>query len=184
MIRGWNAEFVDLAARIDSGRQRALEVALDALEEAGLDLLGSAIRFEYRPGWKEGSDLAAALDASLDRDVQQGSTQVGPHRADLRLIYDERQARKLVSRGQQKLLACAMILAATETAQAALERPLLLLLDDPAAELDEGSLQRLMAGVRKLGCQVIATSLQADPAIFGGEGTVFHVEHGELARAD
>ena len=46
-----------------------------------------------------------------------------------------------------------------------------------------GLILRLMAGVRKLGCQVIATSLQADPAIFGGEGTVFHVEHGVLTPA-
>lgn len=183
MIRGWNAEFVELAARIDAGRRLALEVALEELQNTGQQLLGSEIRFEYRPGWKEGSGLAEALEAGLDRDLQLGSTQAGPHRADLRLIYDERQARKLVSRGQQKLLACALILAAAETAQTALERPLLLLLDDPAAELDGDSLGRLMARVRSLGCQVIATSLQAEAAIFDGEGAVFHVEHGELTRA-
>lgn len=181
-IRGWNAEFVELSAEIDSGRRLALEVANDALEEAGLDLLGSEVRFEYRPGWKEGSELFEALESGMDRDLQQGSTQSGPHRADLKLIYDERQARKLVSRGQQKLLACAMILAAAETAQAALERPLLLLLDDPAAELDDDSLSRLMGRVINLGSQVIATSLQPEAAIFGGEGAVFHVEHGVLTR--
>ena len=183
MIRGWNAEFVELASRIDAGRRLALEVALDELRETGRQLLGSDIDFEYRPGWKEGAALADALEANLERDHQQGSTQVGPHRADLRLIYDERQARKLVSRGQQKLLACAMILAAAETAQTALERPLLLLLDDPAAELDDDSLGRLMARVRNLGCQVIATSLQPDATILGGDGAVFHVEHGVLTRS-
>jgi DNA replication and repair protein RecF len=111
-----------------------------------------------------------------------GSTQAGPHRADLRLEYDERQARKLVSRGQQKLLACAMVLAATETAQTALERPLLLLLDDPAAELDDDSLARLMTRISGLGCQVIATSLKSGVEIFGHDAAVFHVEHGELSR--
>jgi recombinational DNA repair ATPase RecF len=75
-----------------------------------------------------------------------------------------------------------MIIAAAQTAQTALERPLLMLLDDPAAELDDDSLARLMARVRNLGCQVIATSLVPDSAIFGGEGAVFHVEHGELSR--
>jgi DNA replication and repair protein RecF len=182
-IRGWNAEFVELSAEIDAGRRLALEVANDALEEAGLGLLGSEVRFDYRPGWKEGTELLEALESGMDRDLQQGSTQSGPHRADLKLIYDERQARKLVSRGQQKLLACAMILAAAETAQAALERPLLLLLDDPAAELDEDSLGRLMGRVASLGCQVIATSLQPESSIFGGEGATFHVEHGVLTRA-
>jgi DNA replication and repair protein RecF len=181
-ISGWNAEFVDLAAEIDAGRRLVLEVATEALEEAGLDLLGSEVRFEYRPGWKEGTELLQALESGIERDRQLGSTQAGPHRADLKLVYDERQARKLVSRGQQKLLACAMILAAAETAQTALERPLLLLLDDPAAELDENSLARLMARVVNLGGQVIATSLQPDAGIFGGEGATFHVEHGALER--
>ena len=101
--------------------------------------------FEYRPGWNEERGLLQALEEGVERDLQYGSTQSGPHRADLKLSYDERRARKLVSRGQQKLLACAMVLAAAETAQAALGQPLLLLLDDPGAELDSASLGRLMA---------------------------------------
>ncbi len=183
-ISGWNTEFVELAGRVDAARRLALEVAREELEETGAAMLGAEIRFEYRPGWKEGVDLLDALESGLERDRQQGSTQSGPHRADLRLIYDERQARKLVSRGQQKLLACAMVIAAAQTAQSALERPLLMLLDDPAAELDDQSLARLMAGVRNLGCQVIATSLAPDTVIFDGEGAVFHVEHGELSRVN
>lgn len=183
-IRGWNAEFVELAEQLDAGRRLALDVTNDGLEEAGAALLGSEVGFEYRPGWKEGSSLLEALESGLERDLQQGSTQYGPQRADLKLRYDERQARKLVSRGQQKLLACAMVLAATETAQAALERPLLLLLDDPAAELDNDSLARLMHRVIGLGCQVIATSLQPEIDLFGQPAAVFHVEHGELKPAE
>ncbi|MDH3433163.1 MAG: hypothetical protein OEM60_04865, partial [Gammaproteobacteria bacterium] len=181
-IRGWNTEFVELAQQVDTGRRFALEVASQALHETGLGLLGSEVRFEYRGGWSEDRSLLDTLETSLERDVQQGCTQAGPHRADLKLIYDERQARRLVSRGQQKLLACAMVLAATETAQAALERPLLLLLDDPAAELDSDALLRLMGRVKDLGCQVIATSLQRDTELFDREVAVFHVEHGELER--
>ena len=181
-IRGWNAELAELAVRVDAGRRHALEAATGVLEEAGRALLGSELRFEYRRGWKEGEELPAVLESGLERDLQLGSTQAGPHRADLALIHDQRQARKLVSRGQQKLLACTMVLAAAETAQAALERPLLLLLDDPAAELDDDSLARLMGRVRGLGCQVIATSLQPDTAIFDAPGALFHVEHGALER--
>ncbi len=181
-IRGWDEEFVTLADGVDAARRLALEVTNDALEEAGQALLGSEVRFEYRQGWNQDHSLRDALAASLERDLQQGSTQVGPHRGDLKLSYDERQARKLVSRGQQKLLACAMVLSATETAQAALEKPLLLLLDDPAAELDGDSLGRLMDRVAALGCQVIATSLEADAALFDGHAALFHVEHGQLER--
>ena len=182
-IHGWNAEFVELAGKIDAGRRFALEVAMDALEETGGGLLGSAVGFSNRPGCSEDTELLTALDKGIDRDRQQGSTQHGPHRADLKLRYDERQARKLVSRGQQKLLACAMIVAATETAQAALEQPLVLLLDDPAAELDSESLQRLMHRVVGLGCQIVATSLTPDVPLFPAPAAVFQVEQGRLDRA-
>ena len=179
-IHSWNAEFVALGAELDASRRRAMDVALTSLAEFGQDLLGTELGFEYQQGWSSGRDLGEALQEGLDRDLQMGATQHGPHRADLKISYDEKQARKLVSRGQQKLLASAMILAATETAQTALERPLLLLLDDPAAELDAESLQRLMAAVARLGCQVVATSLE--PALPGtpSGAALFHVEHGVL----
>ncbi len=182
-LEGWNAEFAELAAQVDHARRSALEAVIDGLEEAGQDLLGHKAGFDYRPGWNEEKGLLRALEESMERDRQQGSTQYGPHRADLKLSVDDRRAHKLVSRGQQKLLACAMILAATETAQTALEQPLLLLLDDPSAELDSDALSRLMRRVVDLGSQVIATSLVPDVPLFPDAGRVFHVEHGVLKRA-
>ena len=68
-----------------------------------------------------------------------------------------------------------MILAATETAQTALERPLLLLLDDPAAELDSDSLARLLDSVLGLGSQVVATSLEKGALAVPPGTRVFHV---------
>jgi len=183
VVEGWTAEFVRLAARIDAGRRAAVGRVSGPLEATGAALLGSSVDIRYSAGWNEDRPLAEVLDGSLERERQQGSTLAGPHRADLGLRYDEHRARKRVSRGQQKLLACAMILAATETAQAALGRPLLLLIDDPAAELDAASLKRLMAAVAALGCQVVATSLVPDERLFGGEAAVFHVEQGCLERA-
>ena len=184
VIRSFDHEFVGLGKALDASRRRALDVVADCLDEYGRRLLGSELSFEYQQGWRKEAALEAALDEGIDRDLQMGATQHGPHRADVRVCHDERLARKLVSRGQQKLLASAMILAATDTAQTALERPLLLLLDDPAAELDTESLARLMAAVADLGSQVIATSLE--PSVLGPPPgtTVFHVEQGVLSRAE
>lgn len=179
-IRSWNAEFAELSAGLDQTRRRALDVARESLSAFGRRLLGTELTFDYQQGWGREKSLAEVLEEGLQRDIMLGATQHGPHRADLRIRYDERQARKLVSRGQQKLLASAMILAATETAQAALERPLLLLLDDPAAELDTKSLSRLMAAVASLDCQVVATTLERDAIDAPPGAAVFHVEHGDL----
>jgi recombinational DNA repair ATPase RecF len=76
-----------------------------------------------------------------------------------------------------------MVLAAVETAQKAKERPLLLLLDDPGAELDKESLGRLMRRVVALDSQVIATSLEPDAPLFPATAKRFHVEHGALGEA-
>jgi DNA replication and repair protein RecF len=179
-LAAWDAEFIALGEEVDATRRRVLEASLAALEGQGAALLGSSVGFRYASGWSADRSLGEALADNAERDRLHGSTHIGPHRADLRLSYDERQARRLVSRGQQKLLASAMILAAAETAQAALNQRLLLLLDDPAAELDRESLGRLMAQVEALGSQVIATSLEVSALQFPQKPAMFHVEHGAL----
>ncbi len=179
-LAGWDKEFAEAAIAVHEARLRVLEIAGPALEDVGERLLGAAVDAGYQQGWAADTPLAEALAAGVSRDRLLGSTQSGPHRADLSLQYDERRARRLVSRGQQKLLASALILAAAEVVQAHLERPLLLLLDDPAAELDSASLGRLMDGVAALGCQVLATALQAEAVSFPEPPKVFHVEHGHI----
>jgi len=183
-IRSWNAEFLGLAVQLDDSRRRVLELTIDSLEDHGQALLETDLSFEYQQGWSREKSLEESLEGGIERDLQMGSTQSGPHRADIKVSYDERQARKLVSRGQQKMLASAMILAATETVQAALERPLLLLLDDPAAELDSEAIVRLMAAVSALGCQVVATSLEPGALVFPEEPVMFHVEQGVVTASD
>ncbi len=180
-IRSWNTEFLKLAMDLDQSRRKVLDLTMEALLAHGRLLLQSELGFEYRQGWPSDSELAENLESGIERDRALGATQAGPHRADIKVGCDERQARKLVSRGQQKLLASAMILAATETAQAALQRPLLLLLDDPAAELDRDSVTRLMGAVSGLGCQVVATSLEPEALRFPEPPRVFHVEQGGVS---
>lgn len=182
-IRSWDAEFLDLAGQLDESRRAVLELTIESLQEYGSLLLETELAFEYQQGWAKDKSLADSLQDGLERELQLGSTQSGPHRADIKVSYDERQARKLVSRGQQKLLASAMILAATDTAQVALERPLLLLLDDPAAELDKESFGRLMSAVAGLGCQVVATSLDPAALMFPEAPVMFHVEQGVVTSA-
>ena len=179
-LQAWDQEFCDLGERVDAIREKVLHEALPALMDHGAGLVGARIDFRYASGWSAEQSLQEALEAHFERDRLLGTTQVGPHRADLRLVYDERQARRLVSRGQQKLLASSMILAATERVQATLGRPLVLLLDDPAAELDRASLARLMERVARLGSQVIATSLDEGVLEFPAPPRMFHVEQGTL----
>lgn len=182
VIRSWDVEFLELAERLDESRRRTLALAQASLQAHGHSLLQAELSFDYRPGWAGDGGLEAVLEGGIERDLVMGATQSGPHRADIKVGYDERYAKRLVSRGQQKLLASSMILAAAQTAQTVLEKPLLLLLDDPAAELDSNSISRLMAAVAALGCQVIATSLDSEALTFPEPAAVFHVEQGAVSR--
>ncbi len=183
-LAGWDKELAETGLEVHEARCRALDIARPVLEEVGAALLGSGVTFEYQRGWPADKTLLEAMAAASERELQFGSTQTGPHRSDLRLIYDERRARKRVSRGQQKLLACALIVAAVQVVQTHLERPLLLLLDDPAAELDGNSLGRLMSSIANLGCQVVATALEVDKSLFPQPPSLFHVEQGRLQPVD
>ena len=62
--------------------------------------------------------------------------------------------------------------------------PVALLVDDPAAELDSESLDRLLKAILELPVQLIVTAL--DPSIPAlqllGKPATFHVKHGVLTR--
>jgi DNA replication and repair protein RecF len=182
-LAGWDVEFCETGMELHETRQRILQCSQDVIQEAGGFLLGAPVSVEYRQGWTADKTLAEALSESYARDRHGGTTHVGPQRGDVKIGFDERKARKLVSRGQQKLLACSLVLAATEVAQSHLEKPLLLLLDDPAAELDAESLGRLMSSVIGLGCQVVATALEPDRVLFPEPPRLFHVEQGQVSDA-
>lgn len=177
----WDEEFAMTAARVHQLRAEVLDDAVGELESTAAKVLGAPVRFRYERGWKADKDIAAQLVESRGRDVQLGSTQYGPHRADLRIEASDRQARRLVSRGQQKLLASGMIVGATDVAQRQMGKKIPLLLDDPAAELDETSLGRLLSAAYELGSQLIVTCLDRDRIEFPAEPRVFHVEHGKLS---
>jgi DNA replication and repair protein RecF len=180
-LDSWDEEFVALAEEIHRIRGHVLELALPEIEGIAAAVLEDKVALSYQQGWKSDLSLRAALEASRSRDQQVGSSQVGPHRAELRIAASERQAKRLVSRGQQKLLASALILGACDVVQTAMERPILVLMDDPAAELDRDSLARILTGAVNLGTQLIVTSLEPEFIAFPSPPRLFHVEHGVVS---
>jgi DNA replication and repair protein RecF len=122
------------------------------------------------------------LDASRERDVARGLTHAGPHRADVLIRVGGKPAREVLSRGQQKLMAVALMLAQLRLLKAASGTIPTLLLDDPAAELDSEHLGHFVRQIAPLGCQLIITALQPETEPFGAPDRVFHVEQGRVGR--
>ena len=125
----------DLAAR-RAALADALAPEVEALYRA-LAATSVAVTVRYQPSWSGG--LADALAAVRSDDVRRGVTTIGPHRDDLELTIDGREARTQSSQGEQRSLALAIRIAVHQRVTVVRGRPPLLLLDDVFSELDAGA---------------------------------------------
>jgi DNA replication and repair protein RecF len=178
----WDLELIQHGEAITRARWRTLDRLTPILEDNFERFGGLGVKVGFTTGWLADTPLAQALASHGDRDRKQGTTTAGPHRADVLLRRQQRVARETLSRGQQKLTAVAMVVSQLRLLQDELKCPATLLLDDPAAELDEKNLRRLFDELASLRCQMIATSLTPETALFQAPSATFHVEHGRVSR--
>jgi DNA replication and repair protein RecF len=176
----WDEELADHGEAVDRHRSHWLETLRPAWAKAVSELSGLEVDLGYVRGWSPDRHLREVLAEGRDRDRERGSTQSGPHRADIQLRLRGAPARDVLSRGQQKLVAASLVLAQLGQLRERQISPPTLLLDDPAAELDAERLEHLVGLVRALDCQLVITSLAPDLRLFGHPERVFHVEHGQV----
>jgi DNA replication and repair protein RecF len=181
-ISAWDAELIRNGNAITEARQRTLGRLTPCLEKTFERFGGLDVSVGFMTGWLAGSSLEDALRTHAERDRTRGTTTAGPHRADVTLRRNHRIARETLSRGQQKLTAVAMIVSQLRLLQEELNLRAVLLLDDPAAELDDKNLHRLFEELSALRCQMIATSLTQETALFQAPKATFHVEQGRVIR--
>ena len=91
-----------------------------------------------------------------------------------------RGVREEISRGQQKLAAAALVLAQVRVLAGAQGHGGTLLVDDPAAELDESALGALLAVLEALPAQRIITGLTEASLAGSRPPSRFHVEQGHV----
>lgn len=182
--RIWDIEFAQAGEKVAMSRKAWFENIRGELEAVVRWLADLEVQFIYHQGWAAERTLAEALVEAAIPDRERGATGPGPHKADVQVRLGGKPARESLSRGQQKLVAAAMILALIRRLRLGQENPPTLLLDDPAAELDASRLMRLVELVQGLDCQLIITALDPVARLFGAPDRVFHVEHGEVVPAD
>jgi DNA replication and repair protein RecF len=178
----WNGELVRLGELLTISRARLMDALQPYWTAALQDLDAVPATASFFSGWSRDQTLHDCLTAHLERDRERGSTGYGPHRFDVVLKLQNHSVREVVSRGQQKLLGAAMALTmARYLYDMTGDRPALLL-DDPAAELDELHTERLLATVGRLGGQLVVTALRPKDTPLGAPDRVFHVEQGGVKR--
>lgn len=178
-VRSWTTALLESGAAVDASRRSYVSLLAPLVAEFGLQLLDQPLSIEYRPGWPRGQTFEAAIDAADRRDLGTRTTEVGPHRADLEIQLAGRRLQDEASRGQQKLAAAAMVLAQL-AAGGSEQGPRVLLVDDPAAELDTRSLSRLLELLERLPAQLVLTALSSKQLPPTPGFPVFHVERGTI----
>jgi DNA replication and repair protein RecF len=160
VLEAWDQELIRIGGEVAAARARAVRELQPKAARYHLEIAsGERLEIEYQG---PPAELAEAVHNSLGEDLRRGSTTIGPHRDDLRVLVNGRDARAYGSQGQQRTAVVSLKLAeAALVAGRTGERPVLLL-DDVLSELDGERRAALLRQVAGAG-QVIITSVEAGP---------------------
>lgn len=185
----WDRELVGLTEQIHHYRTQCFSAFQDAFNGLIHEFLTlDGLKLSYQRGWDKERDYAQVLAESIERDKQLGYTHSGSHRADLRISIHGQPAAEILSRGQQKLLVCALKIAQGLVFQQMTGRKPLFLVDDLPAELDEKHRKRLAHWLDVMKTQVFITGVDKSDLLSSWADKpnidikMFHVEHGNLAE--
>lgn len=179
-LKVWDHELAEAGEAVHAYRGAYMARLAPAFTAVAMDVLGIGAQVAYRPGWPEGRRLDQVLAESLVSDMAQGLTRAGPHRADLIVELDSARARRRSSRGQLKLLGASLVLGQTKLVAQARGEQVVMLVDEPDADLDRSSATRLLNVLQHLPVQLIIATIAASETLMERAGGMFHVEHGTV----
>lgn len=188
----WDEEFVRLAVEIDGFRREYIEQLNSRLRNLQKDyqLFTTEVELKYSQGWRKDNDLKNELVKNYERDLKQGFTSVGPHKADLKFRVPASVNETLrvnvadsFSRGQIKLLLYAVKVCQNQIISEYGKTPILLV-DDISSEIDEVNLGKILQLLNASRAQLVITAIN-DKCLTAMKPILkdiklFHVKHGKL----
>jgi len=179
-FRALTPAFLDLGLWLDQVRRQMLQRLADGMRAVLQHwAFADAVALEYWPGWPDASLEAAGARVQAE-EMRQQRLLAGPQRADVRIRWQGRAAQVMVSRGQQKMVTLAWLLAVLLELRRC-GREAVLLLDDPVAELDPMTREVLFDWLKSQQVQVLLTAVELAPLpIHDGDWRMFHVERGQV----
>ncbi len=147
------------------------------------DLIGDIdILLHYRQGWEQGLRLQESIKKTRARDIQRGFTSSGIHRDDLQILSDNKPAVDVLSRGQLKRLSLALLIAALKIVSKKNSQPIILLIDDLRAEMDDSAQATVYRALFDMDVQLFITNIddRLSSSLKDKEYKMFHVEHGMI----
>ena len=182
-LRPWDKELIPLAEQISTWRaEYSAGIAQDMADTCQQFLPEFSLSFSFQRGWEKETDYAEVLERSFERDRMLTYTAHGPHKADFRIRADGAPVEDTLSRGQLKLLMCALRLAQGEFLTRESGRRCLYLIDDFASELDDARRGLLASRLKATQSQVFVSAISAEHVIDMSDenSKMFTVEKGKI----
>jgi DNA replication and repair protein RecF len=161
-VEPWTEQVIALGTELVAMRRQTLAALAEAFarvtERFGLG--------EGRLAYAGEPPSRDELDGRMSRDLERGTTSVGPHLHDIAVLAGARDLRAFGSQGEQRLGVLALLLAEAEVLAARNDTPPLLLLDDVLSELDVERRRTLASLLPERGQTLItSTSPEALPVV-------------------
>ncbi|QSX40882.1 DNA replication/repair protein RecF [Shewanella cyperi] len=187
-IRFWDQELVRYALEVTEIRNQYVHSLNDVLKGIIGEFLPEVdIRVSFTRGWDSKSELAELLEAQYPRDLATGHTVNGPHKADLRLRVGTLPVQDALSRGQLKLLVCALRIAQGKLLKQQIDKHSIYLVDDLPSELDAQHRQQLLQQLLDTGAQLFVTAIEPAAIVDllpAPPDRMFHVEQGRVTQIE
>ncbi|SDY89603.1 DNA replication and repair protein RecF [Proteiniborus ethanoligenes] len=124
--------------------------------------------------------LKDMLQKNIEKDIQKGNTEYGPHRDDLDILINGISARTFGSQGQQRTAALSLKLAEVELIKNEIGEYPVLLLDDVFSELDLNRRKYLISTFKDIQTIITSTDDIDLTELKGIDKKVFYIRQGEV----
>ena len=185
-ISFWDIELVECSLALSELRNQyinSFNPVLQGIIERFLP--DTDVTVSYSQGWDKKADLAQLLERNYSRELALGYTLSGPHKADLRLRCGAIPASDALSRGQLKLLVCALRIAQGVHLKQQVDKQTIYLVDDLSSELDSQKRQLLIDQLVDTQAQLFLSVIDASQIkqqTSKYQTKMFHVEHGVIKQ--
>jgi DNA replication and repair protein RecF len=163
-IEGWTGELVSIGSRIIDKRLSIMEELNDYVRQKYRIYSGGddELNIEYSSSLAmEGNieeDFGRSLDKKKGREMERGTTLVGPHRDELVVTINGQPARRFGSEGEQRTCAIAFKCAQASFLGNKRNDEPILLIDEAVAELDRDRTERVLKNLSSTGQCFVATT--------------------------
>ena len=183
----WDEQLCLYAARIIESRKNYVELLSPLAAEShayltdGKETLSVGLDRAYQGGEEEiAKRLKREMENAYEKDLRLGFTTVGPHRDDLKIFIDEKEAKGYASQGQARTAALSLKLAELEIFKTRAGEYPVLILDDVMSELDLPRRKKLVAKLQ--GIQTLITCTHAERVLYGKDCNKIKISGGKIIR--